>query len=254
MEKMKNNISAYFRNISLFGKSEMFENDQAKQWATNRDNSKSMRKKEMDIYGEERITQQKLYEKWVVKSSWDLHTEAIPLLLSIDPEKYSVSSLADGREEKYQDLREHAQYCVGKGLLAVLNQEQPAEEWMVKPIDVYKWAIISQVEIPEQLLALMEFVMMSLVSADNIKDDPSNKESHVKDSLNRDKEHILGAALSMLVNYPECCKDEKGRVSAENILSLISENKSNLFEKEIPKLSTTVNIDIINHWIMVSVS
>lgn len=251
---MKNNLRKYFKSINPFGQSVAVENSQTEQQASNSGNSENMRQKEIDIYGEERITQQKLYEKWAVKSSWHLHTEAIPILLSIDPEKYSVSSFADEREQKYQNLREHAQHCVAQGLLPVLNQERPAEEWIAKPIDVYKWAVISRVEIPAQLLALMEFVMMSLVSTENAGDDLSNKGNHTKDSFNNNKERILGAALSMLVTYPERCKNKKGRVRAENILSLISENENDLFGEEIPRLSTTVGIDLINNWIMASAS
>lgn len=232
----------------------MVANSQIKQQASNKANTVNMRQKEMDIYGEDRITQQKLYEKWAVKSSWHLNTEAIPLLLSMDPEKYSVSSFADASEQKYQDLREHAQHCVEQGLLPILNQERSAEEWIAKPIDVYKWAAISRVEIPAQLSALMEFVMMSCVSTENAENDSSNKGSHTKDSFKSDKERILGAALSMLVTYPERCKNKKGRVRAEYILSLISENESDLFGEEIPELSTTVGIDLINKWIMASVS
>ena len=251
---MKNNLRKYFKNINPFGQFEAVENSQTEQQASNSGNSENMRQKEMDIYGEERITRQKLYEKWAVKSSWHLNTEAIPILLSIDPEKYSVSSFADEREQKYRDLREHAQHCVEQGLLPVLNQERSAEEWIAKPIDVYKWAAISRVEIPAQLSALMEFVMMSLISTENAGDDSSNKGSYTKDSFNSDKERILGAALSMLVNYPERCKNKKGRVRAENILSLISENESDLFGEEIPRLSTTVGIDLINNWIMANTS
>jgi hypothetical protein len=250
---MKNNLRKYFKKIYLFGESKRIANSQIKQQASNKANTVNMRQKEMGIYGENRITQQKLYEKWAVKSSWHLNTEAIPLLLSMDPEKYLAPSSTDESKQKYEDLREHAQHCVEQGLLPVLNQERPADEWIAKPIDVYKWAAISRVEIPAQLSALMEFVMMSMVSIERAGNDSPKKGSHTEDSFNSDKERILGAALAMLVTYPERCKNKKGQVRAENILSLISENKSDLFGEEIPELSATVSIDIINKWMMISI-
>jgi hypothetical protein len=252
--QMKNNLRKYFKNIYLFGKSKMVANSQIKQQASNKADTVNMCQKEMDIYGEDRITQQKLYEKWAVKSSWHLNTEAIPLLLSMDPEKYSASSSSDESKQKYEDLREHAQHCVEQGLLPILNHERSADEWIAKPIDVYKWAAISRVEIPVQLSALMEFVMMTLLSTVDIVNDSSNDGSKSEVFFKSDIERILGAALSMLVTYPERCKNKKGQVRAENILSLISENERALFGEEIPKLSATVSIDLINKWMMISIS
>ena len=198
------------------------------------------------------LTQQKLYEKWVVKPSWHLKNQALPLLLSMDPEKYSTSSCDEYSEQKYQDLWEHAQHCVEQGLLFVLNREHPADEWEAKPIDVYKWAAISRVELPAELSTLMEFVMMTLVSTANIDNDSLDNKKQNDITYDKDRERILGAALAMLVTYPERCKNKKGRVSAENILSLIDENESVLFGEEIPGLSPTAGIDLINKWIKTS--
>ncbi|MCK5431665.1 MAG: hypothetical protein KAJ03_02920 [Gammaproteobacteria bacterium] len=236
----------------LFGQSEVVINSQIGHKVSNSGDTKNMREKEKDVYGEDRITQQKLYEKWAVKPSWHLKNQAIPLLLSMDPEKYSTSSRDEYSEQKYQDLWEHAQHCVEQGLLFVLNREHPADEWKAKPIDVYKWAAISRVELPLELSTLMEFVMMTLVSTENIDNDSLDNKKQNDITYDKDRERILGAALAMLVTYPERCKNKKGRVSAENILSLIDENESVLFGEEIPGLSSTAGIDLINKWIKTS--
>jgi hypothetical protein len=236
----------------LFGQSEVVINSQTGHKVSNSGDTKNMREKEKDVYGEDRITQQKLYEKWAVKPSWHLKNQAIPLLLSMDPEKYSTSSRDEYSEQKYQDLWQHAQHCVEQGLLFVLNREHPADEWKAKPIDVYKWAAISRVELPLELSTLMEFVMMTLVSTANIDNDSLDNKKQNDITYDKDRERILGAALAMLVTYPERCKNKKGRVSAENILSLINENESVLFGEEIPGLSPTAGIDLINKWIKTS--
>ena len=246
---LKNIIKAVNK---LFGQSELVVNSQTGQKVSNSGDTKNMRQKEKDVYGEDRITQQKLYEKWAVKSSWHLKNQAIPLLLSIDPEIYSTSSCDEVTEQKYQDLWEHAQHCVEQGLLFIINRERPAEEWEAKPIDVYKWAAISRVELPVQLSALMEFVMMSLVSTATIDNDSLDNRKQNDISYYKDKERILGAALAMFVTYPERCRNKKGLVSAENIVSLINENESVLFAEETPGLSTTACIDLINKWIKAS--
>lgn len=211
-----------------------------------------MRQKEKHIYGEDRIKQQKLYEKWVVKESWHLKNQAIPLLLSMDPENVSISLCDEEIKQKYQDLWEHAQHCVGQELLFVLNRECPVDEWEASPIDVYKWAAISRVELPKELSPLMEFVMKSLVSSTNFSNNSRSSKKHDEVSSDRGKERILGAALSMLAAYPERCRNKKGRVRAENILNLINENENALFGEKIPELSFTVGLDIINQWLKIN--
>ncbi len=217
--------------------------------AESADLSLDMSQREKAIYGEDKIRLQKLYEKWAVKESWHLKSQGIPLLLSIDPEIYSNSSVDEATEQKYQDLWEHAQHCVEQDLLLVVNRESPADEWQATPIDVYKWAAISRVDIPLELSTLMEFVMMAVLSTVNDASDPSAGKSQNGASYNSDKEHILGAALAMLATYPEQCMNKKGRLRAENIVSLINENEGSLFAGEIPDLSATAAIDLINKWI-----
>ena len=220
--------------------------------AESADLSLDMSQREKAIYGEDNIKQQKLYEKWAVKTSWHLKSQGIPLLLSIDPDKYSDSDFDETTEKKYQDLWEHAQHCVEQDLLVVLNRESPVDEWEVKPVDVYKWAAISRVELPVQLTSLMEFVMMTLLSTVNPQSDSSGAKSQSDAVYNSDKEHILGAALAMLATYPEECRNKKGLVRAENIVSLINKNESLLFTDKTPDLSATAAVDLVNKWIKTS--
>lgn len=211
-----------------------------------------MRQKEKDIYGEDRIEQQKIYEKWVVKESWHLKNQAIPLLLSMDPENVSTSLCDEETKQKYQNLWEHAQHCVEQELLFVLNRECPVDEWEASPIDVYKWAAISRVELPKELSLLMEFVMKSLVPTTNFNNNSRSSKKQNEVLYDKSKERILGAALAVLAAYPERCRNKKGRVRAENILSLINKNKNDLFGEEIPELSVTASSDLINQWLKTS--
>jgi hypothetical protein len=215
------------------------------------DLSLDMSKREKAIYGEDNIKQQKLYEKWAVKTSWHLKSQGIPLLLSMDPDKYSDSDFDETTEKKYQDLWEHAQHCVEQDLLVVLNRESPVDEWEAKPVDVYKWAAISRVGLPVQLSSLMEFVMMSLLSTVNASNDSPGAKSQSDTAYNSNKEHILGAALAMLATYPEECRNKNGRIRAENIVSLISKNESLLFVDKAPDLSATAAVDLVSKWIKV---
>jgi hypothetical protein len=233
----------------IFGQSRKSSSRKIYSNAESADLGLDMGQREKAIYGEDKIKLQKLYEKWAVKESWHLKSQGIPLLLSIDPEIYSNSSFDEATEQKYQDLWEHAQHCVEQDLLLVLNRENPVDEWEATPIDVYKWAAISRVDLPVELSTLMEFVMMAVLSTVNDASDPSAGKSQDGASYNSDKEYILGAALAMLATYPERCTNKKGLLKAENIVSLINENKSSLFAGKSPDLSATAAIDLINKWI-----
>ena len=236
---------------NILGQTNKFSNRNIYSNVESADLSLDMSQREKAIYGEDNIKQQKLYEKWAVKTSWHLKSQGIPLLLSMDPDKYSDSDFDETTEKKCQDLWEHAQHCVEQDLLVVLNRESPVDEWEVKPVDVYKWAAISRVELPVQLTSLMEFVMMSLLSTVKTSNDSSGAKSQSEVTYNSDKEHILGAALAMLATYPEECMNKKGLVRAENIVSLISKNESLLFDN-VPDLSATAAVDLVNKWIKTS--
>ncbi len=207
----------------------------------------NMRQKEINVYGSDRITQQKLYEKWAVKNSWHLKDQAIPLLLSMDPEIFENLMHDETSKKKYDDLWLHAQHCVEQGLLAVNNRTSAAIDWKAAPVDVYKWAAISRVQLPEQLTFLMEFVLKSLMPVNDEK--PTGSSAQNESTYDKGKESILGAALAMLVAYPERCMNKKGRVRSENILLLINENESVLFDDDLPDLSSTASLDIINQWL-----
>ena len=234
---------------NIFGQSSKSSAQKIYSNAESADLSLNMSQREKAIYGEDKIRLQKLYEKWALKESWHLKSQGIPLLLSIDPEIYSDSSVDESTEQKIQDLWEHAQHCVEQDLLLVLNRASPVDEWEATPIDVYKWAAISRVDLPEQLSTLMEFVMIAVLSTVNGSSDSSASKSQNEASYNSDKEHILGAALAMLATYPEQCMNKKGRLRAENIVSLINENEGSLFVEKAPDISATVAIDLINKWI-----
>jgi len=243
-------LTGIIRNI--FGQSDISSFRDIDSANTGGNSTLDMRQKEKIIYGKDRIEQQKLYEKWAVKKSWHLKDQAIPLLLSMDPEDVSISSFDEAAEQKYQDLWEHAQHCVEQDLLLVMNRECPIDEWEANPIDVYKWAAVSRVELPKELSSLMEFVMTTMVSTANFDNDSLDNKKQNGISYGEDKERILGAALAMLAAYPERCRNKKDRVRAENILSLINENENALFGEEIPELSNTAGLDLINQWLKAS--
>ena len=122
----------------------------------------SMTEKENQVFGEENLSRRRLYEKWACKDYWLLFDEAMPLLFGFDPA--AELSKDDPLYENIQELAEHAGRCVEGKLLTVSNREQDRAEWQVRPVDLYRWATISGIEMPSELGDLMQFVAQTMVN------------------------------------------------------------------------------------------
>ena len=200
------------------------------------------------IYSEKKINKQKLYEEWCKKEKWLLQNEALLLLFSIDPS--SSDTLDTNLLEKINNLKTHANDCVNKNLLSVINIDKPENEWEVRPIDLYQWATVSRINIPDEFNALMTFIVQSVKVVD---DDSLNNNQKLEDEIYQlHKEIILGATTSLLINSPEKCKDNHGICDTKLIAEKIIQNEKQWFDNSKSKLSKPEMIKLINHYINMS--
>lgn len=201
------------------------------------------------VYGEEKVNRQRLYEKWSCKDYWELRTEGIPLLLGVEP--YSSCVTDDVTSQSMQELWQHASDCVNKKLLVVLNPDMPADEWRVTPSDLYCWATVSRVSVPQELSALMDFVLQTIKTSPAAKEQqaPASNDSQHDARYLRHCEITLGAALSLLVNSPDACKSSRGRVKAALIAAEILGNSEAWFGKDEPLLAQSAMEDLINRYV-----
>ena len=208
----------------------------------------SVQEKEVSVFGEERLLKQKLFEKWAVKEKWHLKNEGILLLLSIDPES-SVTHIDDS---VITDLWLHAVDCVNNKLLSVYNPEASEDEWQVLPINLYCWAKVSRVSVPEELSALMDYVMQSIKPIiDAVENKKEQSEDHDKDlNFQLQRELVLGAGLSLLVNSPESCKSKSGKISKRKIAEQIILHSKYWFGENELLLSQSAIQDLIEQYIL----
>ena len=207
----------------------------------------SMLEREKIIYGEDKITQQRLYEKWSSKDKWLLYSEGMPLLFGIAP-GINLSS-EDEITGKIEDLWKHAKDCVHQRLLSVINKDLPEHEWEVKPVDLYCWATVSRINVPQELSALMAFVVQTIKSTE-IKYKPDIDNNKVEDTnYQRHKELTLGATISILINTPELCQNKKGNIVSRKIVNQIIENEKIWFADEKPLLAQSAMEDLINQYL-----
>lgn len=207
----------------------------------------SMKERENHIYGEDKIAQQRLYEKWSCKDKWLLYSEGMPLLFGIAPG--TPLSPDDEINEKIKELWEHAKECVHQRLLSVTNKDLPEYEWEVKPVDLYCWATVSRISVPQEFSSLMAFVVQTVKQAENKFTSDIDKNRNDDTNYQRHRELMLGATISILVNHPELCKNNKGKIVSKKIVNQIIDNEKIWFADEKPLLAQSAMEDLINRYL-----
>ena len=179
-------------------------------------------------FDEGTLKRQRLYEKWVCKEIWCLESEGIPLLLGQDPQ--SIMAITDSSEyrQDHDELWSHAKRCAEKDLLHVINRDCSPETWKIKPADLYRWASISRISVPEPLARLMDFVIRTVkhqpgTSSEEGENTGATGSSHAyTETFYQHREYVLGAALAILARFPERCRDKNGRIKSDVILTLMN--------------------------------
>ncbi len=221
----------------------IFSRDNKKSLSVDHVQPVTMRERERQVYDIEQLTSQKLYEKWLSKDKWLLHKEAIPLLFGLNPD----AKRSDEYEtDKVDELWIHAKDCVQKKLLHVVNPEQADNDWEVLPVDFYRWATVSRITVPAEFSTLMAFVMQVVKSENGSS--YKRVEGAQDSNYQKHKEIVLGAAISLLVNAPEQCKNNDEFV-IDNIARLIIENKKEWFGEDNLLLEKSEMITLINDYI-----
>jgi hypothetical protein len=206
----------------------------------------SMSEREDKIYGKDKLILQKLYEQWSCKDKWLLHDEGIPLLFGLQPGFSEV--IDDELKNKIESLWKHAQECVQKKMLSVINVDQPEDGWEVRPLDLYCWATVSRISMPDEFSNLMTFVAQTIKPIEVMP--TSSHENGTEDMLyQRHREIVLGAATSLLVNAPDLCRNNKGRVVSNKIAKNIIENEDQWFGNDKPLLAEAAMTDLINEYL-----
>lgn len=205
----------------------------------------TMGEREDRIYNKDRLKLQKLYEYWSCKEKWLLYKEGIPLLFGIEP---GVKESIDVElSNKIESLWLHAQDCVSKNMLSIINTEKDNTEWEVKPVDLYCWATVSRLSMPEEFSALMAFVTQTVKSPEISPSYETNGE--INSQYQRHREIVLGAATSLLVNAAQLCKNNQDQISSSLIAKQIIENENQWFGDEKSLLAESAITELLNEYI-----
>ena len=203
-----------------------------------------------ELYGEEKLQQQLLYEHWAVKNTWHLRTEALPLLLGMDPDKYKMNDNSLTEEEAIKGLWCHAIQCIEHGLLLVTNKAQKADDWQVEPIAIYQWAVISRLQLPDPLVAIMDFVGRTIKKSPQPALPAETPDGgQLSSAFDEEREKVLGMALAVLAAFPDGCRNAVGEIKAELMVGVCKEQFR--VQGQQLKLADGAMIDLIHKWLNV---
>ena len=188
---------------------------------------------------------QKLFEHWCKKEKWLLFNEGIPLLYAVDPEK--KNKIPDELVTKIEKLASHAKECVKNNLLPVINNDQSEKKWEVKPINLFSWATVSRVAMPDEFVSLMSFINLTVKQINNFD---SNENTNSINHVNR--EITLGAAISILVNAPNSSRNANEHIDSISIVQEILKNEKHWFKDTERKLSEAEMVQLINEYLKFS--
>jgi len=183
----------------------------------------------------------------VVKESWRLRAEALPLLAGLDPDR--LAGMAEGLlgDAELDALWDHACRCVAQGLLPVINGEDDPGAWRIRPFDAFRWAAVSRVHIPEGLAALLDFIDRTVKKpgAGSAPAGPGQPFAPGED----DRVRVLGAAIALLAADPGRCVDGNGRACAGRMARLISEKGAFWFGDQVVKLQQPDIRALLERWL-----
>ncbi|RME33152.1 MAG: hypothetical protein D6786_08480 [Gammaproteobacteria bacterium] len=194
----------------------------------------------------ELMQQQLLYEKWTRREEWSLRSEAVPLLLAIEPEEWGALLSSPGLASAEEVLWGLVEQAAAQGQLPLLNPAEDSAFWRVAPRDIYLWARARGIALPPAFDQLMSFII-SVVPAE-IPGEPVPGGAGPQPSDSSERETVLGAALALLANVPANCRDGSGWVTGEALARQIIANQALWFDHP-PQMGPEEMARFLDRWL-----
>ncbi|MGH8593332.1 MAG: hypothetical protein ACREV3_05600 [Gammaproteobacteria bacterium] len=198
------------------------------------------------------VGEQRLYERWLRQDEWRVRSEALPLLLGVEPSQWP--ELIRGLELGLQaeGAWDRLKACIARTQFPpLIGTQREEEEWGVHPLDFYHWARGQGLDIPSAFEHLAQFIATVIR-----RPHPSYRASHPlfgaalpPQTQASEREKILGAALNVLAKCPQGCRDEHGLVSGEAIVKLIGEQCVRWFDAPQLPAHPTDMAALIDRWL-----
>lgn len=184
------------------------------------------------------LTLQRLYERWLKNDEWVARSEALPLVVGVDPERWQTYL----KEYRLVDEESAVWRVFAAGMRLGSDQHR------VVVSAVYDWARNNGVALPLSFARLYDFVRQvtlrresdDLVANDLLQQNSATPTEH---------EIVLGAALSLVAKMPQECHDEHGSVDATVVSKLIMDKAARWFPTATPSMSQGQIAELIGRWL-----
>ncbi len=181
---------------------------------------------------------QRLYEHWLKRDDWSARTEALPLVVGIEPEFWdaylSKHKLADLEQEVWDS------FAAGNGI--------EADDQSVSIATVYEWFTGCDIEFASSFTRIYDFVRRA-TSQSKVTEVVAAEVDSTSRELQQENEIVLGAALSIVSKMPERCRDEHGVVDGGVVSKLIVEKAARWFGSVPPSMTQEQMASLIDQWL-----
>lgn len=175
------------------------------------------------------------YERWAGREQWRARSEALPLLVGVEPAEWGGSERARSADAAALWSR----FAAELGLDA--NGDLP-----LSPARVREWARGAGVALPRALARLLDFIA-SVLPATASGGTPQVSEVEVLRA--QERETVLGAALMLVTREAHECVDEEGYLDPGRIARLVRARSLLWFPLAPPQLSEADITRLLARWL-----
>ncbi len=180
---------------------------------------------------------QRLFEQWIKLPQWFARSEALALVVGIDPAQWITYLQA-----REAETHEFALWQILAASLGCDEDDDPP----VSPTVIHAWTQRVGIALPLALARLFEFLSRVLPE---YRDDQSNSAAQTQIQQSEDRVTVLGAALSLVSKTPALCIDEDGYFNSAKIAELVFRQAVFWFPLAPPQLTQAEAAELIGKWL-----
>ena len=181
---------------------------------------------------------QLLYERWLKHPAWKARSEALPLLVGVDPAEWhaylDAGDLAAQERDVWASFR-------------TMNRIRSDDE-LISVSSVHAWSVANNVGLSVSFTRLYDFIRQATFQSEAsafVLEGGAARSFETAEEV----EIVLGAALSLVSKMPERCRDENGFIDGTIVADLILGTAARWFPLSPPSMSPEQMARLIDRWL-----
>ncbi len=184
------------------------------------------------------LASQLLYEHWLKRSTWKARSEALPLVVGVDPADWET--YLEAGELAAQESDVWSSFSLGNRI--------DADDELIPVSLVHAWCVANDVELLGGFTRLYDFIRQATFQSAGAT--PARAGTSARSYEDSDEvEIVLGAALSLVSKMPERCRDDNGLFDGATVANLILDTVVRWFPLSPPSMSSKQMAELIDRWL-----